>query len=177
MMSLEPQLFHVYVMIFISFAWFVQQQQHPLIQLPGDSSGQCSLTWGCCKCCVPLGRGLRSRAFHIHQPHITAALSWRWWIKQLLCDFFWETSSPLPSLKNFKEPGKMHPSRVAKVPSCPGRAPVPLVLGLCHVQALSNSCMPDPVGSDPHCHWSCFWDLSVLHYSTAQIFSSANHHY
>lgn len=65
-----------------------------------------------------------------------------------------------PSLKNCRELGKMHSSRVAKVPSCPGRAPVALVLGHCHVQAFRTSCMQDPVDSDPHCHWSWFWDLA-----------------
>lgn len=83
-------------------------------------------------------RGQGSEVWRFPHPSATqlSAGGWKWWIKQLLCDLFWETSFSLPSLKNWKELGKMHPSRVAKVPSCPGRAPVALVLGHCHVPSI-----------------------------------------
>lgn len=75
----------------------------------------------------------------------------------------------------------MHPSRVAEVPSCPGRAPVALVLGHCRVPSIEyflrgrlcrfRSTLPLKLVLGP--------SLSILHClpQAAQIFSSSSHHY
>lgn len=123
--------------IFFSSAWFAQQ--HPLTrQLRWP-------LWAILRWCEvaatvlwPWGRKLGLVSFHIHQPQISHRLlkpaPWghKWWIKQLLCDLFWGTCSPSPSLKNYK---KIPPCRLVKVPSCPGKALVSLVRGHCRVPA------------------------------------------
>lgn len=145
--------------IFFSSAWFVQQH-HPLIRQRGGCSGQCSLTLGCCQCFVTLGRGVRSSVFHIHQPHSFQLEAGSDGLNSFCVIYSEEPAFPYLLWRTGRSWGRCaHPGWPKSCPAPAGHLWLwSLVTALC--QALSTSCMQDPLDSDPLCHWSWFWDLA-----------------
>lgn len=94
--------------------------------------------WGCCKCFVSVGRGLRSGVFNTHQPHITAAGGGG--LNSFCVIYSEKPAFPYLLWRTSRSQGRCtHAGWSKSPPAQEHRAPVALVLGHCHVQAMSTS--------------------------------------